>query len=264
MFLRNKTSPSTTRFQSFGRPALTPISRMPFAPARTHRFNMPASTNVPPRCNCATIRRRSEINRVEIKFAQIKSYCRDGRADISSRLCAQSAVFYERHLRGRWRVPRGPLRDQNQGHKPASIPVLPPQSPEFPNQCPCPKTTWLWRRSVSASFGGRRPPLNFTQTKCRRWMLPGAKTEAGIKHDDGLIFTWKSFAPAWLDEQGIANFDGFEMPFPRFSPVFTAHFLNGDFAGADFQPAIPDLAQTGMDLGAPSRPATAVFAGNKR
>ena len=36
---------------------------------------MPASTSVPPRFNCAAIRRRSASSNVEIKFAQTKSYC---------------------------------------------------------------------------------------------------------------------------------------------------------------------------------------------
>src|ERR1017187_613350 len=49
-----------------------------FCTAKNSDFRMPASASLPPRFNCATIRRRSAISSVEIKFAQIKSYCRTG------------------------------------------------------------------------------------------------------------------------------------------------------------------------------------------
>jgi len=45
------------------------------------------------------------------------------------------------------------------------------------------------------------------------------------------------------------------MPFPRFGPVFTAHFRNGDFAGANCQPAVFNSIQPNTDFCAPfSRP----------
>src|ERR1017187_9660366 len=67
-----------------------------------------------------------------------------------------------------------------------------------------------------------------------------------------------------MQSQGLAEFvpptlkpyfDGLEMPFPRFGPVFTAHFRNCDFAGTSFQPAIFNLVQPNADFCAPfSRP----------
>ena len=204
---------------------------------------MPARTSVPPGRNRLTIRRRSAISSVEIKFAQIKSYCRAGRiGSLATSPRADPQLFCGRHLRGRWRGPRARLRGQNQRHGPAHNPAWPRQWPGFPSRCRCLKMT------------GRVPifatPHQFPQAKCRRRMLAGAETQAGIQHHHRLIFAGPPFAPARFDEQSIADFDGFEMPFPRFGPVFAAHFRQRDLAGAGFQPAMIDLFQAGEQISA--------------
>src|ERR1017187_1457358 len=49
------------------------------------------------------------------------------------------------------------------------------------------------------------------------------------------------------------DFNGFEMPFPRFRPVLAPDFGHGDCAGADFQPAFLDPLQSGGDFITDSR-----------
>ena len=105
--------------------------------------------------------------------------------------------------------------------EPVGSRVLPPQLPEFPSRCRCPKTT-----GVVPIF--RRRAISH-EAKRRRRMLAGAETQAGIKDDDGLIFSRTRFAPARLDQQRAADFDGLEMPFPRFRPVFAADFCDRRF-----------------------------------
>ena len=91
-------------------------------------------------------------------------------------------------------------------------------------------------------------PDQCAQTKRRRRMLAGAEAESGIQHDDRLIFARQFFAPARFDEQSIADLDGFEMPLPRFRPIFAPDFRQYDFAGADFQPAMFDSFQAGKNF----------------
>ena len=79
-------------------------------------------------------------------------------------------------------------------------------------------------------------------------MLAGAEAESGVQHDDRLIFARNFFAPARFDEQGIGDFNGLEMPFPRFRPIFAPDFCQRDLAGANFQSAAFDLTQPGKDF----------------
>jgi hypothetical protein len=67
-------------------------------------------------------------------------------------------------------------------------------------------------------------------------MLAGAEAKSGVQHHDRLILAWRFFAPAWLDEQGIADLDGFEMPFPRFRPIFTPDCRERDLLEPIFSP----------------------------
>ena len=52
---------------------------------------------------------------------------------------------------------RGPIQDQNQRREPADSRVWPPQSPEFPNRCRCPKTiSWCSGALWASTVGGQR------------------------------------------------------------------------------------------------------------
>ena len=76
-------------------------------------------------------------------------------------------------------------------------------------------------------------------------MLAGAEAQARIQHHDRLYFSRAALAPARFDKQLTANFNGLEMPFPRFGPIFPAHFQQSDPAAAGIQPATVDSLQAG-------------------
>ena len=93
-------------------------------------------------------------------------------------------------------------------------------------------------------------------------MLARAEVQAGVENYDGLVLARFTFAPTGFDEQRAADFDGLEMPFLRFCPVFAPHLRNRDLPGTGFEPKIFDPLQAGgnfiADLARKKRLPTAI------
>src|SRR5665213_374584 len=88
----------------------------------------------------------------------------------------------------------------------------------------------------------------FAGAKRSRRMPAGAKTQAGIENDNRLAFARTFLAPARLDQQCSADFNRFEMLFPRFRPVLAFYFRDFNFSGANLKSIIFDLLQSASDF----------------
>src|SRR5208282_4130966 len=142
---RNKTNPNTIRFQFFWQQVLVQVPhkssasvKIPtskFPPVRAFRRGAIAPPSAVARQSAVSKSNSRKSNRIVAP----------DESAVSSRSCAQSAVFYERHSRGRWHAQREPPRDQNRRRKPENNPVSPLQSPEFPNRCRCLKMTAVFQ-----------------------------------------------------------------------------------------------------------------------
>src|SRR5262249_43813765 len=93
----------------------------------------------------------------------------------------------------------------------------------------------LWRARSATSH-------QFTQAIRSRRMLAGAEAEARVEHQDGLASPCPPPAPAWLNQQRLADFERLEMPLPGFRPVLARELSHGNPRRAGDQSAV---SQTG-------------------
>ena len=81
-------------------------------------------------------------------------------------------------------------------------------------------------------------------------VMAGAEAQSRVQNHHPLAPARPAPAPGGLDEEEAANFDGFEMPFPRFGPVLAGQWFDGDFCRSKIQPAILKRPQSAAQMGA--------------
>ena len=86
-------------------------------------------------------------------------------------------------------------------------------------------------------------PHQFRQTESCRCVMPRAEAQARVEHNHRLAGLGLALDPAWPQQQRRADFDGLEVPLPRFRPIFAGEATGGDFTAAEVESGWLDVFQ---------------------